>query len=820
VAIANTKNQLDSTQASLTKAQADRARIEAAVTESAAQLAQLESQLASAKAQYQTETKLLKDMQTRQQEQMANIRSTREELIHAESELSGLRAEKAEIEGAVLRDKEDIRELQRKLREAHEQTNLAKAELEKLKKDARQQKGLLVIAKKQLASAEENAEKARKEAEVERLAIATANEDLAKTNSAIEELALKEPQAVSSAMAADPVALPASIPLPVTPEVLSAALSSKSNNPFGRLTQANSSTPSPTAFSSITLPAAASSAFEADHETASQTTREADPFNAAFGLDEPEQETPAFSSNLTPTVSKSLSQDILDSGAKESSRPPVSSGLDELATPKPETSTFVPFDAVEVENPTKLEAPQVDRPPTQYARHGDDSSDDEQEIEDAAPMRRLTPTITPDLSNGTLPAPLLFGEPVAEPAMTVMQPDAQGSSAANTTLAPKPSASFDDTSRFDEAVSATTPAAAEPTTPSSPKKSNSLFAALAPPPTKTGSVSRSPLSSVKRQSTGTSLFDDTAFVAQTSRFPPVSSSDTPPASSAELDDAFGTRTAINSAAANGSARPTAFEQSFEDSFDFGATPNLPLATAQLPAEVSALTATTTNGHSPAISTPFYTPHSSSAAANWPSSPVASIAANTQQPLYKPPSSPPPPASAFTFDDAFSTSAPRNGYSPPAGSPPVTAAPRFVSPQILARQSGPASPTLDEDEDRPLSQLTDRGRRSNSPPTLRSRLSISPPPQHAKASKIAKESDASGSKSSKLGLHFPFGKRNKKDKEQKAAGKKNVVGGEPESVVDERGAFVPRRGRSGLTPISQDVIGSAGPDDDIAAVKVG
>lgn len=83
LAIANAKNQLESTQRSLSNAKPDRAQIEAAAAESVA--ADLSARAA------------------------ANIRTTREVLIRAESDLSALRAEKADIEGAVLRDKEDIR---------------------------------------------------------------------------------------------------------------------------------------------------------------------------------------------------------------------------------------------------------------------------------------------------------------------------------------------------------------------------------------------------------------------------------------------------------------------------------------------------------------------------------------------------------------------------------------------------------------------------------------------------------------------------------------------------------------------------------------
>ncbi len=128
----------------------------------------------------------------------------REELIHAESDLSGIRVEKSEIEGNLMRDKEDHRELQRKMKEAAKKRTGLKAAVEKAKKDTKHQKGLLAIAKKQLASREADRAKAAKELQE---AEQEANETVTELQNAEAELA-KEPEPLQvngSARAMSPI---------------------------------------------------------------------------------------------------------------------------------------------------------------------------------------------------------------------------------------------------------------------------------------------------------------------------------------------------------------------------------------------------------------------------------------------------------------------------------------------------------------------------------------------------------------------------------------------------------------------------------------
>ncbi|KAG9012670.1 hypothetical protein FRB94_005280 [Tulasnella sp. JGI-2019a] len=90
---------------------------------------------------------------------MRGINRTRDELIAVESDLSALRQEKAEIEGGVLRDKEEVRKLQREMKQVGDETEIIKKEIDCVKKDAHHQKGLLAINKKQIATAEGKREK-------------------------------------------------------------------------------------------------------------------------------------------------------------------------------------------------------------------------------------------------------------------------------------------------------------------------------------------------------------------------------------------------------------------------------------------------------------------------------------------------------------------------------------------------------------------------------------------------------------------------------------------------------------------------------------
>ncbi|KAI0028359.1 hypothetical protein K488DRAFT_89829 [Vararia minispora EC-137] len=244
--IGNAQNQLHSTNRSLEITKNERADVEARIAEQASQLAALQTQLATAKVSYETETRLLAQLRERFSNQTAEIATTRTELIRAESDLSAARVEKAEVEQGVLRDKEEIRELQRKMAEAGGAVEVVKAEVEKARKEAKQQKGLLAIAKKQLATRE--AEKAKASAELleARAEAQAATREREQADAELAKVgAISAPVPVpvlagngitrTASPSADSVSFAAAHPLPPgTPSSIGSP-TGKSTNPFDRL---------------------------------------------------------------------------------------------------------------------------------------------------------------------------------------------------------------------------------------------------------------------------------------------------------------------------------------------------------------------------------------------------------------------------------------------------------------------------------------------------------------------------------------------------------------------------------------------------------
>ena len=238
--IGNLQNQLQSTTRSLENTRTERSNVEATTQNQAAQLSSLQTQLSSAKAAYETESRLLATLRERRSNQSSEIQKVNEELIRAESELSAIRVEKAEIEQGLLHDKEEIRELQRKMTETGSTIQVVKAEIEKAKKVTKQQKGLLVVAKKQLATRE--AENAKTSQELQE---AAAEAEEATKEREIAEAALNKeatvintqngvPFAPSPSLSGDSTAQPLQ-GSPGSPSSVSGSVTAKSNNPFERL---------------------------------------------------------------------------------------------------------------------------------------------------------------------------------------------------------------------------------------------------------------------------------------------------------------------------------------------------------------------------------------------------------------------------------------------------------------------------------------------------------------------------------------------------------------------------------------------------------
>jgi epidermal growth factor receptor substrate 15 len=236
--IGNVQNQLNSTQRSLQTAKAEREALEGTLANQAAQLSALQTQLASAKASYETETSLLNTLRDRHAAQIADIQRVREELIRDESDLSAIRVEKTEIEGSFLRDKEEVRDLNRRMAEVTTQIAVVKQDVEKVKKDAKQQKGLLAIAKKQLVAKESEKIKVDKELEEAQQDLTDTITEREEVEAEVEKIVVTPSQTVlERSKSPDSVAFAAAHPLPVTPDITGAMspVSIKSNNPFERL---------------------------------------------------------------------------------------------------------------------------------------------------------------------------------------------------------------------------------------------------------------------------------------------------------------------------------------------------------------------------------------------------------------------------------------------------------------------------------------------------------------------------------------------------------------------------------------------------------
>ena len=209
-----------------------------------AQLSALQTQLLSAKAAYETETRSLATLKERQMNQLTEIQKSREELIHAESNLSAVRVEKAELEGVFLRDKEEARELHRKMMETGQEAEKLKQELERAKKEAKQQKGLLAIARKQLSTKESERAKLEKEMEeaTNEATSLVAEREIVEAELAKDVDVIPMITGPQRTLSPDSVTFAAQHPLPSTPDISNTGTVARSNNPFGKLTTSSGST--------------------------------------------------------------------------------------------------------------------------------------------------------------------------------------------------------------------------------------------------------------------------------------------------------------------------------------------------------------------------------------------------------------------------------------------------------------------------------------------------------------------------------------------------------------------------------------------------
>ncbi|GAA5851912.1 hypothetical protein JCM8547_000097 [Rhodosporidiobolus lusitaniae] len=204
-------------------ARKSREELEKVVAELNGEIEQLQARISAARATHAEEVGRVEELRARERTGKENLSKARQLLIAAESDLSGLRMEKTELEGEVLRDKEEVRELERRAKHVEEEKKVLQGEVERVRKEVRHGKGRMAVGRKMLASQEGMREGLEKE-----LA------DL-QSGKGIEEDDVVPAQEETQQAAA------AAVPLPATPAgglstVTSPTASIRSTNPFDRLT--------------------------------------------------------------------------------------------------------------------------------------------------------------------------------------------------------------------------------------------------------------------------------------------------------------------------------------------------------------------------------------------------------------------------------------------------------------------------------------------------------------------------------------------------------------------------------------------------------
>lgn len=233
--LGNKQNQLSQTTRSITDLSSQRTELEGGDKSSKQQLEELEGKLAAAREKHQTELRAVADLRIRVGEQQAKVKKLNSDLITASSDLSALQSEKTELEQSLLHDKEEVRSLQKRMKEVDDEKQGLVLILEKLRKEARQQKGMVSIAKKQVSTAEgardgvqAEIKGVEKEIEEDKAFLVQHEKNQAQLQQQQQARALS-PQSTGT--------LAAGIALPPTPQALSPAatgMSNRSNNPFDR----------------------------------------------------------------------------------------------------------------------------------------------------------------------------------------------------------------------------------------------------------------------------------------------------------------------------------------------------------------------------------------------------------------------------------------------------------------------------------------------------------------------------------------------------------------------------------------------------------
>lgn len=405
--IGNLQNKLASTQRSLKSTQEERKTLEETIAAQASQLSSLQSQLSTATSAYDTEKKLLENLQERMSSQNNEIQITKADLIRRESELSALKIDKGEVEGSLLRDKEEVRQLQQQMKEMNDNTELIKVEIERARKEARQQKGMVAIAKKQLLSSQAEREKVIKELEAAKLELEEVKRDLEETeaqvatnNAEIE----RTKEAATRTTSPPPAEVAAMVQLPVTPDVQPSTTSFKSTNPFEKLARTNSQSNPGSPFQSFTavLPTTQPEITEASPHNEKRASLD-DPFGLESEQLVEEAHEPILDNNIKPEVAESMSpaEDKTDPEIAKEEVGPVAS---------PPTSTKFPdLEDISPKSPEKTDiGPETDAAKEIEPVDESDSSDDDIPLGTLKKVHNgdIQPKIPPGLPNSESATPV------------------------------------------------------------------------------------------------------------------------------------------------------------------------------------------------------------------------------------------------------------------------------------------------------------------------------------------------------------------------------------------------------------------------------
>ncbi|KAG8901828.1 hypothetical protein FRC00_004226 [Tulasnella sp. 408] len=796
---------------------------------------ELETQLAASKAAYETESRIFGELREKLLAQTATITKTRQELITAESDLSAIRQEKNEIQGNMLRDKDEVLDLQRKMKQVADETEIIKKEIEKVKKDARHQKGLLAIGKKQLATAEGEREKAEKELEVaqKELEVITKEvEEAKKTDVDVLAVATALPQSPPLEEKAPSVPFSFADAFPDTQvESVPSPQSTRSTNPFAALTAGagtpSSGTPfSPFATSTAPAPqrqdsAAADDPFGFATAFAAQPVATPPPIASQIASPAPVATPPPIAPQIASASPVATPPRIASPVPKPTSSPtpapvtavtPIPAPVPSAATPP---SAPVGADTISLDTPItgadeveeahrfpavdELASPEGELPPLKEIQQADeDSSDDDSDSENYAEAKAN---------------PAANGQPAVQttPKATTTEPQRAASPTPRAASPMHEATSSATTSAFDDVFG----------TSNSPSLVERPSPADSPTPSGTADAGQSVSAPETAQAAAPALF---STIAPTE--PPKTATVT------DFDEAFGSL----AAKPNGGAPPAnaafSFDDAFGDTFDFGdpSVPAIPVTT------VPDKTTTTKTAGPPGLSLFDQ--------AFKPAEP------STSQPAGKTsfddafgikPTTEAPAASSLAFDSAFgvtkpngaegaaangpssATSAPKPAdvpSSPPVAAPtPKAAAPASPVPSTQAKPGRAASPAPSGNAPSLSLSVGSPPKRSESPSLFKRNAprknsnAYAPPPGPPPSSPPAEE--PAPVKHSKF--HFPgFGRSKTVKKEKEKEKEKNKAEKNPPPPPPTR-----HEASSTISSYSSSILNSTaapGPGEDVEGVR--